>query len=297
MSKTAVKTSKDTHKSAAKLGTPYYYSSTLIFVRPWRGPATPITAGPGPLVLPIARHARRPRRRGRRGNGAAAVPEHQRQFHELFHLHLQDAVHGRRQPVRAPTPLTQRSGAQVCTRAGGLPRHSPSPARAFRSASARRRGCCHWCPGSKAGSCLGNATACPATQAVGAQAAARTFTIENDNFMQDGKPVHLRAGCIHYSRVRRRRRDGPVTCSCHASAARREPSPSSCVKKVGESVLKELAPPQQVPAEYWEDRLQRLKAMGLNSIQTYVPWNWREQPWWRCQSTNTLSPSRFKCPP
>jgi len=30
----------------------------------------------------------------------------------------------------------------------------------------------------------------------------------------------------------------------------------------------------RVPEEYWEDRLMRLRAMGLNAIQTYVPWNW-----------------------
>jgi beta-galactosidase GanA len=30
----------------------------------------------------------------------------------------------------------------------------------------------------------------------------------------------------------------------------------------------------RVPVEYWEDRLMRLRAMGLNAIQTYVPWNW-----------------------
>lgn len=54
---------------------------------------------------------------------------------------------------------------------------------------------------------------------------------QNDQFMQDGAPVQLRAGCIHYSRV---------------------------------------------PLEYWEDRLLRLRAMGLNSVQTYVPWNWHQ---------------------
>ena len=64
-----------------------------------------------------------------------------------------------------------------------------------------------------------------------APAAAPSFTIENDEFVRDGKVAHLRAGCVHYSRV---------------------------------------------PAEYWEDRLLRLKAMGLNAIQTYVPWNWHE---------------------
>ena len=67
--------------------------------------------------------------------------------------------------------------------------------------------------------------------AASSAAAGPSFTIENDQFVRDGKPIHLRAGCVHYSRV---------------------------------------------PAEYWEDRLLRLKAMGLNSIQTYVPWNWHE---------------------
>mmetsp|Transcript_34952 Transcript_34952/g.96626 ORF Transcript_34952/g.96626 Transcript_34952/m.96626 type:complete len:706 (+) Transcript_34952:78-2195(+) len=33
----------------------------------------------------------------------------------------------------------------------------------------------------------------------------------------------------------------------------------------------------RVPEIYWEDRLQRLRAMGLNTVSTYVPWNWHEQ--------------------
>lgn len=28
--------------------------------------------------------------------------------------------------------------------------------------------------------------------------------------------------------------------------------------------------------QYWEDRLLRAKALGLNTIQTYVPWNLHE---------------------
>ncbi|KAL0354541.1 UNVERIFIED_CONTAM: Beta-galactosidase 17 [Sesamum radiatum] len=32
----------------------------------------------------------------------------------------------------------------------------------------------------------------------------------------------------------------------------------------------------RVHPEYWEDRLQRAKALGLNTIQTYVPWNLHE---------------------
>ena len=36
-------------------------------------------------------------------------------------------------------------------------------------------------------------------------AVAPSFTIAHDQFVQDGKVTHLRAGCIHYS-VRSRRR-------------------------------------------------------------------------------------------
>eukprot|EP00041_Stephanoeca_diplocostata_P011407 m.188329 g.188329 ORF g.188329 m.188329 type:complete len:797 (-) comp18526_c0_seq2:98-2488(-) len=32
----------------------------------------------------------------------------------------------------------------------------------------------------------------------------------------------------------------------------------------------------RVPEDYWKDRLLRLRAMGLNAIQTYVPWNWHQ---------------------
>jgi len=33
----------------------------------------------------------------------------------------------------------------------------------------------------------------------------------------------------------------------------------------------------RVVPEYWEDRLLKLKAMGLNTVQTYVPWNLHEE--------------------
>lgn len=33
----------------------------------------------------------------------------------------------------------------------------------------------------------------------------------------------------------------------------------------------------RVVPELWRDRLARLRAMGLNTIETYVPWNWHEQ--------------------
>lgn len=32
----------------------------------------------------------------------------------------------------------------------------------------------------------------------------------------------------------------------------------------------------RVPKEYWKDRLQRLRAAGLNTVETYVPWNLHE---------------------
>lgn len=32
----------------------------------------------------------------------------------------------------------------------------------------------------------------------------------------------------------------------------------------------------RVVPEYWEDRLQKLKAMGCNTVETYVPWNFHE---------------------
>lgn len=33
----------------------------------------------------------------------------------------------------------------------------------------------------------------------------------------------------------------------------------------------------RVPEVYWHDRLRRLKALGLNTVSTYVAWNWHEQ--------------------
>jgi beta-galactosidase len=33
----------------------------------------------------------------------------------------------------------------------------------------------------------------------------------------------------------------------------------------------------RVVPEYWRDRLEKLKAMGCNTVETYVPWNLHEQ--------------------
>eukprot|EP00954_Amorphochlora_amoebiformis_P030143 1394211-Amorphochlora_amoeboformis.AAC.1 len=84
-----------------------------------------------------------------------------------------------------------------------------------------------------------------------AQKFTKSFKIENNRFMKDGKPVLIKAGAMHYSRV---------------------------------------------PREYWTDRLLRMRAMGtkkerfelkldplshsflgLNAVQTYVPWNFHEE--------------------
>uniref|UniRef100_A0A914DKA4 Beta-galactosidase n=1 Tax=Acrobeloides nanus TaxID=290746 RepID=A0A914DKA4_9BILA len=32
----------------------------------------------------------------------------------------------------------------------------------------------------------------------------------------------------------------------------------------------------RVHPDYWEDRMQKIRALGLNVLQTYVPWNWHE---------------------
>lgn len=59
----------------------------------------------------------------------------------------------------------------------------------------------------------------------------RPVTIEGNEFVQDGQPVQIIAGAMHYFRV--------------------------------------------VP-EYWEDRLRKLAACGLNALETYVCWNLHE---------------------
>ena len=33
----------------------------------------------------------------------------------------------------------------------------------------------------------------------------------------------------------------------------------------------------RIPRIYWEDRLRRVKALGFNAIQTYIPWNFHEE--------------------
>jgi len=56
----------------------------------------------------------------------------------------------------------------------------------------------------------------------------RTFKIEGNEFLKDGKPFTIISGAIHYFRV---------------------------------------------PREYWSDRLKKMALGGLNTVETYVPWN------------------------
>jgi beta-galactosidase GanA len=32
----------------------------------------------------------------------------------------------------------------------------------------------------------------------------------------------------------------------------------------------------RIPPQYWRDRLRKLRAAGLNTVETYVPWNLHE---------------------
>jgi beta-galactosidase len=57
------------------------------------------------------------------------------------------------------------------------------------------------------------------------------FSIDKDTFMDNGKPVRLLSGAMHYFRI--------------------------------------------IP-EYWRDRLLKLKACGLNTVETYIAWNVHE---------------------
>ena len=59
-----------------------------------------------------------------------------------------------------------------------------------------------------------------------------TFTVNEKDYLLDGKPFHLLSGAMHYFRI---------------------------------------------PREYWYDRLLKLKECGLNTVETYVAWNFHEK--------------------
>ncbi len=77
---------------------------------------------------------------------------------------------------------------------------------------------------------------------------ARTFSIEGEHFMLDGKPFIIRSGEMHYPRV---------------------------------------------PPEHWRDRFRKAKAMGLNTITTYVFWNLHEKQQGKFDFSGPLDVARF----
>lgn len=122
----------------------------------------------------------------------------------------------------------------------------------------------------------------------GAAGAERAFTIENDAFVRDGEEVQILAGSIHYFRVHPQ-----VSASlppppsytflslfpanCVAPSPQAHCSMSCCIKK---HTLYRASIKQDnsylLFMQYWEDRLRRLQALGLNTVQTLIPWNVHE---------------------
>lgn len=47
----------------------------------------------------------------------------------------------------------------------------------------------------------------------------------------------------------------------------------------------------RIPQEYWRDRLSRVKALGLNAVQLYVPWNFHQPT----PGTEGLLPFEVRC--
>ncbi|MQM00502.1 hypothetical protein Taro_033237 [Colocasia esculenta] len=78
------------------------------------------------------------------------------------------------------------------------------------------------------------------------------FRISDDTFWKDDQPFQIIGGDLHYFRVL--------------------PEGDRC----GGDVLGQGRWRRGPPAKYWKDRLLRAKALGLNTIQTYVPWNIHE---------------------
>lgn len=49
----------------------------------------------------------------------------------------------------------------------------------------------------------------------------------------------------------------------------------------------------RVVPEYWKDRLEKLKALGCNTVETYIPWNMHEREKGRFDFTGMLDIERF----
>ena len=49
----------------------------------------------------------------------------------------------------------------------------------------------------------------------------------------------------------------------------------------------------RIVPEYWKDRLEKLKAMGCNTVETYIPWNMHEPKKWEFHFEGMLDIERF----
>ena len=49
----------------------------------------------------------------------------------------------------------------------------------------------------------------------------------------------------------------------------------------------------RVVPEYWKDRLKKLKALGCNTVETYIPWNLHEKEKNQFDFTGMLDIGRF----
>ncbi len=49
----------------------------------------------------------------------------------------------------------------------------------------------------------------------------------------------------------------------------------------------------RIPPEYWRDRLEKLKALGCNTVETYIPWNLHEKEKGKFDFSGILDVTRF----
>ena len=122
----------------------------------------------------------------------------------------------------------------------------------------------------------------------------RSFLVRDDAFVKDGEAFVVRSGSVHYSRVPTARaperkfnplvsaslcrRDWSRLCSARQGGTR----PQSDAAEIRWSSARRVRPRSKIIEDgrarrYWRDRLLRLQALGLNTLTTYVPWNFHEE--------------------
>ena len=88
----------------------------------------------------------------------------------------------------------------------------------------------------------------------------RDFTIENDLFMLDGKPFRILSG--RYSTWQAR----PLMYAQFALLCETIYHTKSCTHLGSVSLCSCSLHYHRIPLAYWEDRMRRIKALGLNTI-------------------------------